>query len=161
MVMVENNLRNKVLDWMEERISNSDDFFLPLKKLRGELGNGLSIPVPPLEKLQDWLEEDPRFEVFPVPEKLGGGLTGEEAGMEPMGFFPGPRIGLKSRKPSPEQIAEQLKRHADNLLDSLQKAYASRPRRGPDSGLIEDRLLELLQKAQKFKDKLPTIIEED
>ena len=160
-VMAEEDQKNKILDWMEERIGGSDNFFIPLKKLRNELEKGLSFPIPPVGKLLQWLEQDSRFDIFPMPENLGGVPAGDEAEMEKMGFYRGPRIGLKSKKPTAEQIAEKLGRHADKLINSLTKAYASRPREGTDTGMIEDRLLELLQKAQDFKNKLPSIITEE
>ncbi|HDL63793.1 MAG TPA: hypothetical protein ENH12_00240, partial [Proteobacteria bacterium] len=61
------DLEDKVLKWIEERISSSSDFVIPIKKLREELVEGLSVPVPPLEQIEGWLEEDERFDLLPEP----------------------------------------------------------------------------------------------
>jgi hypothetical protein len=147
--------KDKILDRIEQQLRTCDDFFLPLKKLGRDLQN--SLPPPPLEELRRWVEEDRRFEVFPAPEGLGGDDPEREQEMETRGFFSGPRVGLVDRRPTPEQIAEKLQEHTSRLLGSLQKAYVARPDGGPEAGLIEDKLLNLLQKAQKLQEQLSNL----
>ncbi len=94
-------LKDKILSWIEQTLVKSNDFFLPLKKLRKNLVTGLTVPVPSLEEMAGWLEEDERFDLLPEPEDLGFLPSGPAEEMERLGFFDGPRVGLRSRRPTP------------------------------------------------------------
>ena len=134
---------------MEKRLETGEDFFLPLKKLQQELQAGLKVPVPPVEEIAGWLQKDERFNFIAVPQEP---ITpAEEKKLEGLGYYRGPRVGLKKRQPSPAQITELLRRQTEKLITSLQKAYQARPREGGERGEIEDRLLELLQQADRIK----------
>lgn len=149
--------KEKILNWMEQRIKTSDEFFFPLKKLRKELSDGLTIRVPPAERIEQWLAEDGRFDLLEMPEGFGGYSAAEKVKMEQLGFFDGVRVGLKAKHPTPRQVAEKLSEHAGKLIRSLQKAYETRVREGEGAAEFEDQLIGLLRRAQKLQKEIPEI----
>ncbi len=152
--------REKILDWFEQRLGTGNEFFFPLKKLREELVSGLSITIPPAEEIEGWLKGDDRFYLLPEPEGFSEHSPDEKDQMEKLGFFDGPRVGLKDKRPTPQQVAEKLREHTAKLINALQKAYESRDRDAEGSGKFEDRLLGLLRHAQKLQQDLPKLTEE-
>ncbi len=153
--MSDGGFKEKILSWMEKRLETGEDFFLPLKKLRQELQAGLKVPVPPPEEIGAWLREDERFNFISIPQEPLA--PPEEKKLEELGYYRGPKVGLKRRQPSPAQLTKMLRRQTEILISSLQKAYQSRPQEGTERGEIEDRLLELLQQADKIKKEIPDL----
>ena len=78
----------------------------------------------------------------------------EEKKLAELGFYRGPRVGLKDRQPSPSQAMELLSKQSERLISSLQKAYQTRPREGTGRDEIEDKLLYLLREAQQLKNQI-------
>ncbi len=153
--------RDQILDWIEKRLEGSSEFFLPLKLLWRQLKAGVKFSPPPLEEIRGWLQADDRFDLMDAPSDLGGSPGKGEEEMESLGFFKGPRVGLKAKRPSQKEIADKLEEHLNNLTRALQKAYAERETAGESIPGLEDQLLELMKKVQKFKNTLPLEEEED
>lgn len=131
------DIRENILIWIEERISSSPDFVIPIKKLREELVEGLSVPVPPLEQIEGWLEDDERFDLLPEPDGAAD-LTPEQiAALEQTGIYNGLRVGLKSQRPTQVEIIKRLEEYSNTLLAALQKGYAA--------GEIDDEAYEQLE----------------
>ena len=147
--MSADNLKGKILNWMVKRLESGDDFIVPLKKLHRELRAGLKIPIPEPEEIGGWIEADDRFRLVTVPEEPLP--EAEVKRLEVLGYYRGPRVELKSRRPSPAQVTKMLREQTEKLISSLQKAYRARPREGPERGEIEDHLLDLLQQADRIK----------
>ncbi len=131
------DLEGKILKWIEERISSSPDFVIPIKKLREELVEGLSVPVPPLEQIEGWLEEDERFDLIPEPDGAFDIPPEKIASLEQTGIYNGLRVGLKSKRPTQVEIINRLQEHSNTLLAALQKGYAA--------GEIDDEAYEQLE----------------
>ncbi len=131
------DLEDKVLKWIEERISSSSDFVIPIKKLREELVEGLSVPVPPLEQIEGWLEEDERFDLLPEPDGADDLPPEQIAALEQTGIYNGVRVGLKSKRATQEEIIKRLEEHSNSLLAAVQKGYAA--------GDIDDEAYERLE----------------
>ncbi len=148
-----------ILDWVEQRILSFEEFFIPLMRLCREIPPELADPPPAPEVLRSWIETDPRFEILrPSAEPGDGGdaeSAEEEEEMERLGYFKGPRVGLKNKRPSREEVLKIIQKHAGKLVEALQKAYAARPRGGGSSAEIEDQLLDLMQRAQTLQKHLP------
>jgi len=153
--------KSSILDWIERLILSSEEFFIPLKRLSLEIPPELADPPPPPATLRDWLASDARFEILTAADGAGGDRDAEsaeeEAEMEKLGYFNGPRVGLKSKRPSHEQVLEIIQKHAGRLIESLQKAYEARPRGAEGAEEIEDQLLELMQRAKTLKKQLPGV----
>ena len=142
------NLKSKILSWIEERISSSPDYVIPIKKLREELVEGLSVPVPPLEQIESWLEEDERFDLLPGPDG-GVDLPPEQiAALEQTGIYNGLRVGLKSKRPTQVEIIKRLEEHSNSLLAAVQKGYAAGDIDDEAYEQLEENLVGFLQKLQ-------------
>lgn len=150
--MNDKSLKEKILTWLERRLESGEDFFLPLNQLHHELRSGLKIPIPPPEEIGAWLQRDERFNFIAIPPDTT--TPAEEKKLEELGYYQGPRVGLQSRRPSPAQATKLLRQQAEKMISSLQKAYQARPREGGEEGEIEDRLLELLQQADRIKKEI-------
>lgn len=163
--MPDDTFKSAILDWVEGRILSREEFFLPIKRLYLELPPELADRAPPPEALKGWLEADGRFEILRASDNLGVAADKESAeeteAMEKLGYFKGPRVGLKSKRPSREQVLQIIQKHAGKLVESLQKAYEARPRGAQNSGEIEDQLLELMKRAKTLQGQLPGVAEEN
>ena len=147
--------RKEILDWIEQKLEKSEEFFLPLKLLYRELEAGVKFTLPPLEDIRKWICSDGRFDLMEASPELGGYPNSREDEMESLGFFKGPRVGLKKKRPSQKEIAGKLEEHLNKLSNALQKAYAERETAGAVIPELEDQLRGLITKVQKFKESLP------
>jgi len=142
------NLKDNVLKWIEERISASPEFIIPVKKLREELVAGLAIPVPPLEEIESWLEDDERFDLLPEPDKEADIPVEQIALLEEKGIYSGPRVGLKSKRPTQEEIVKRLEKHSGQLLEAIQKGHAAGDIDDEAYEEMEGNVIDFLQKLQ-------------
>jgi len=142
------DLRLKILLWIEERISSSPDFVIPIRSLREELVKGLTVPVPPIEEIESWLEEDDRFDLLESPAAREDLPSEQSAALEQMGLFTGPRVGLKSKRPSQEEILKRLEEHSNRLLAAVQKGYAAGEIEEEFFARLEDNLADFIRKVQ-------------
>ncbi len=142
------DLRLKILLWIEERISSSPDFVIPIRSIREELVKGLTVPVPPIEEIESWLEEDDRFDLLESPAARDDLPSEQSAALEQMGLFTGPRVGLKSKRPSQEEILKRLEEHSNRLLAAVQKGYAAGEIEEESFARLEDNLADFIRKVQ-------------
>ena len=142
------DLKDKILSWIEERISSSPDFVIPVKKLREELVAGLSVPIPPLEQIEGWLEGDERFDLLPEPDESVDIPVEELALLKQKGIFRGPRVGLKSKRPTQEEIIKRLEEHSGRLLEAIQKGHAAGDMDDEAYEEMEGNVIDFLQKLQ-------------
>jgi hypothetical protein len=141
-------IKSQILKWIEERISASPDFVIPTKGLHKELVDGLRVPVPPLDEIEGWLENDGRFDLFPEPDGSADLSVEQASALEQEGIYNGLRIGLKSKRPSQEEIVRRLEEHSTQLLAAVQKGYAAGEIEEESFEQLEDNLVEFLQKLQ-------------
>jgi len=145
-------LKDKILFWIERTVGENAGFFLPLKKLRKDLVDGLTVPIPPLEELIRWLEEDGRFDLLPEPEGLALLPSGPAEEMERLGFFDGPRVGLKAKRPTRADMIERGEEHASRLLGAIQKGYSAGKIDEETFERTANRLIEFLQRARDARE---------
>jgi len=135
-----------VLQWTEEVLKETEEFFLPLRKLwKMSQDEGYETQY---EEFASLLRSDPRFEFHgrqPAEESLP---PTDEAEMEQMGFYGGPLVGLKGREPTREQVRDILLKKMDKMLWALQKAYEVRPE-GDEA--TEDDLIEAMARAKRLR----------
>ena len=142
------DLKDKILTWIEERVSSSPDFVIPVKRLREELVEGLTVPIPPLEEIEGWLEENECFDLLP---ELDGAVdipADQIAALERSGIYSGLRVGLKSKRPSQKEILNRLKEHTNRLLAAVQKGYTAEDIDDEAYEQLEENLVDFLQKLQ-------------
>jgi len=142
------DLKDNILKWIEERITTGSDFVIPLKKLREELVGGLNIPIPPLEEIESWLEDDERFDLLSEPDKAADIPVEQIALLEQKGIFSGPRVGLKSKRPTQEEIIKRLEEHSGQLLEAIQKGHAAGDIDDKAYEEMEGNVIDFLQKLQ-------------
>lgn len=143
-----NNIRNQILKWIEERIFSGSDYVIPLKKLRAELVEGLTVPIPPLEEITAWIAEDERFDLLPEPEGAEDIPEEQAAILELKGIYNGPRVGLKAKRPSQEEILRRLEEHSNRLLSAVQKGYIAGDIKAEIYNHLEENVLDFLEKIQ-------------
>jgi len=148
-----------ILNRIEKVLENSSDFLIPLEEMRSQLGDDIPLPLPSAEELKNWLTDDERFDLV---SGQGNEITAfSPEALSVAGISTSTKVGLKSRRPSREEIISNMQAQAGRLLESLQKAYDSRPRDSRDAGDIEDRLLELLQRAKNIRDGIKNVSREE
>lgn len=134
---------SKIVAVLEE----AEEFYVPVKKLWKELASqGYGLPL--YDTFLEYLTKDRRFEV----KEFEAIKYEDSEEMEELGFYSGPRVKLKTRKMTKEDIQRITLKHAQNMIDNLVKAYEARPEGLPSEG--EDELIELMRKAKMLKDKM-------
>ena len=147
----------KILERVVTLLEKTESFVVPVRwicKVLGEEFKGMEMTV---EELAEKLGRDERFRVFDGSEiVLSDSLKPlvSEDEMEASGFYPGPRVMLKSRIPSREEVVAFLLKKADQTFETLRKAWEIRPQ-GDEA--TEDQLLEALAKAQRLQRELKEI----
>lgn len=144
------------VEWAADVLGSGEDILLPVKQLwldmqRQRIGTGLSV-----EAFTALLEADGRFEFFEGIDH-GGGDEEEQALMEELGFYSGPRVKLAARELTPEYIARMLRQSTQNMVEALEGAWEVRPTDDPEA---EQQLLEILTLAQRLKHEVDTALEE-
>jgi hypothetical protein len=140
-------MSTSITERVAEILTTDEDIYVPVKKLWVLLqAEGMATELD-LEAFSQMLQADDRFE-FNEGIDFGEGDPEEEAEMEALGFFSGPRAKLKAREITREDIARILERKTQNILDALRAAWDVRP---PGDEEAEDQLLELLASAQRLQ----------
>ncbi len=146
------DILKKVIVLLEE----ADSFIVPIKwvwkKLEAEtLSFGITA-----EQLEVKLKQDRRFKLFDeykIDSVRKWSLSEEE--QERLGYYRGPRVMLRDRVPTREEVIEFLVKKVDQTFDTLKQAWDIRPK---DDEATEDQLLEALAKAQKLQRDLRGIL---
>jgi hypothetical protein len=105
------------------------------------------------------LMADDRFEVFEDDENEL--LEDQVDSLEEVGYFMGPRVMLKSRKPSRKELGNLLIKKTTQIYENLKNAWETRNK---DNEAEEDQLLYALASTQKLlkaiKNEFPEASEE-
>lgn len=144
------------LDRILRLIVEHDSFIVPVRWLLRQLG-----PLAPMSETEliRFFEDDDRFQVF-----TGLDFDGDDGPIaqfslseqEAMGIFQGPKVMLKDRMPSRQQIVDFLINKADQTYHALLRAWEIRP---PEDGQVEDQLLGALAKAQRLQRELRAVLD--
>lgn len=142
-----------------EMLEAAEDFIVPARQLyhdleRADLIRGLTV-----DAFIETLRSDGRFRLFEASDDEADDaldvLEGD-AEMEAMGFYGGPRVMLRDRMPTREDVLSILVRKADKTFSTLQKAWDVRPDGDEET---EDQLLDALAKAQRLKRELQSLLD--
>jgi len=145
-------MKNTIIDMIIPDIENADDFFVPIKKLWDTLINEKTPDMPSFEEFTALVRNDDRLIVQDFKEAPWENAPEETEEMQSLGYYSGPRVRLKSRVPSKEDIARIIQKNAQKIIDNLIKAYQTKPKDLPEEE--EKQLIEAMIKAKKLKDNL-------
>jgi len=128
-------------------LTEEKDFIVPIKKIWLKLSLMGQADELSLEEFSNMLHQDDRFEVFDDNEPGSEILLGDNKDdLEELGYYFGPRVMLKSRKPSRKEIGNILMNKTRQIFENLKKAWDLRPEDQEE----EDQLLQALASTQKL-----------
>jgi len=139
-------MNKEVLNEIMSILGLAEDFYVPIKKIWDEFGSQSGLLT--YEDLITFFKKNRKFEIM-EPE-----VTKEDDNpdMEEDGFYSGPRVKLRSRKITKEDMQRITLRHAQNVVDNLVKAYEVKPEDLPPDK--EDELIELMKRAKQLKETI-------
>lgn len=149
-------MAHPIADWAAELLSTQDMILEPVKKLWVMWRVKTEDLDTTLEQFADLLEKDGRF-AFEEGVDHGAEDPEEEALMEELGFFSGPRVKLAAREITLDDIARMLGRSTTAMMDALRGAYETRPSGDQEA---ETMLLEALAAGDKLKRGIEEALEE-
>jgi len=128
-------------------LNDERDFIVPVKRVWLKLSLlGIADRLS-FEEFSFMLHQDERFEVFEnmeadTKELLGNFLSD----LEELGYYLGPRVMLKNRRPSRKEIGHILIKKTEQIFNNLKKAWDLRSGNEEE----EDQLLNTLASTQKL-----------
>jgi len=140
-------MAHKLADWAEDTMRHMDDYLVAVKRLWYLHCEQTERPEVSLQELADILRDDSRFYYMELPED-GSADEEEEAKLEKMGFYRGPKVMLHSRVPSTEELIDKMGDNLGRLMQNLRKAYEIRPK---DDEKAEDELIDIMIKADQLR----------
>lgn len=146
------NMCSQVTDLAEQLLQNETDFIVPAKKIWLKLSLMGKVDDIEFESFSLMLLEDERFQVIENYEE--GLLADQVESLEEIGFFMGPKVMLKSRKPSRKELGAKLITKVTLIFENLKGAWDLRDK---DNEVEGDQLLYALANTQKL---LKTLKEE-
>ena len=150
-----------ILERIVKLLEGAESFIVPVKLLLRMLKEDSPSLHMSMEQLTDTLKKDGRFRLFPEQKSDAFDnieLTISEAEQEKLGFYRGPRVMLKDRVPTREEVVTFLLKKVDQTFETLKQAWDIRPK---EDEATEDQLLEALAKAQKLQRELQGILTEE
>lgn len=144
-------MNSQIMDLTETILYNEKEFILPIKKVWLKLSLLGEFEQLSYEEFSQMLYQDDRFEVFDdIESETEELLGGNKEDLEELGYYFGPRVMLKSRKPTRKEIGQILLHKTEQIFENLKKAWDLR------SGDVEeeDQLLQALASTQKLIRKL-------
>ena len=143
-----NRMNLQILDLTEKILNEEKDFIVPVKKLWLKLSLMGEVDRISFEEYSNILQEDKRFEFFNDVDTETNKLFGnDKTDWEELGYYFGPRVMLKSRRPSRKEIGYILIKKTEQIFSNLKKAWDLRPQ---DDQEEEDQLLQALASTQKL-----------
>jgi len=139
------NMNSQITDLAEQLLQKETDFIVPMKKIWLKLSLMGELDDVEFESFSIMIKEDERFEVFDEDEDEL--LEDQINSLEEMGFFMGPRVMLKSRKPSRNELGALLLKKTTLIYENLKNAWDIRDKNNIEE---EDQLLYALASTQKL-----------
>ncbi|MFZ5518263.1 MAG: hypothetical protein ACOY90_16635 [Candidatus Zhuqueibacterota bacterium] len=138
-------MSSRIVDLAEQLLQEEHDFIVPIKKIWLKLSLMGELDEIQFEEFLIILQRDNRFDVFDSHENV---LFNEQIeNLEQIGFFVGPRVMLKSRKPNRKELGDILLKKTSLIFENLKKAWNLRQEKDEDE---EDQLLQALASTQKL-----------
>jgi hypothetical protein len=138
-------MSSRIVGLAEQLLQEEHDFIVPIKKIWLKLSLMGELDEIQFEEFLIILQRDDRFDVFDSHENV---LFNEQIeNLEQIGFFVGPRVMLKSRKPNRKELGDILLKKTSLIFENLKKAWNLRQEKDEDE---EDQLLQALASTQKL-----------
>lgn len=148
---------SELLQWVRAYLRKDEDIIVPIKKMWNEWYAARGTPS--LPEFTRIVLSDHRVEEMPGVDHTQHlqGLSPEEReeeerDMEAHGFYSGPRVKLRSRKITRQDIARMLKKHNNRMEWALQQARAARPADATEAE--EGHLIDAIHLARKLRRNL-------
>lgn len=140
-----------ILDACEKILKLEDDFFVPVRKLYLILKKSREFPNLTFGKLCELLSFDERFSFYLGTEHFRR-LTKEEAKrLAEMGYYSGPKVILKEKRPGQDQFFLTLARKIDVVSKALKSTWGKKP----EGDEYRRKTLETaLEKTEELKNKV-------
>jgi len=138
-------MSSRIVELAEQLLQEEHDFIVPIKKIWLKLSLMGELDEIQFEEFLLILQNDVRFDVFDSHENM---LFNEQIeNLEQIGFFIGPRVMLKSRKPNRKELGDILLKKTSLIFENLKKAWNLRQEKNEEE---EDQLLQALASTQKL-----------
>ncbi len=147
------NSQEKLLNETGSYLQNQEDYIVPVKKI----WQALHPSEITLEQFINIVKNDSRFyfqeanDVVTSAHLTKEQIEKEEQLMEQMGYFAGPRVMLKSKAPSANEVFHSIAVQLKIMQDALERAYLARPENDLEAG---KKLSHALQKSKDLENKL-------
>ena len=138
-------MNSQITDLAVKVLQKEKDFIVPMKKIWLTLSLMGELDEIEFESFAIMIREDERFEIF---DNQDNELLEEHINnLDELGFFMGPRVMLKSRRPSRKELGDLLIRKTNLIFDNLKNAWNVRNKYDEKE---EDQLLYALANTQKL-----------
>lgn len=138
-------MSSRINDLAEQLLQDEHDFIVPIKKVWLKLSLMGELDDVQFEEFLLILQSDKRFDVFDSHENAL--FDNQVESLEQIGFFVGPRVMLKSRKPNRKELGDILLKKTNLIFNNLKKAWDLRGQQDEEE---EDQLLHALASTQKL-----------
>ncbi len=136
---------SQIFDLTEQLLQKETDFIVPVKKIWLMLSLMGKLDDVAFESFSMMLRADQRFEIF---EEAETELSHDQLDdLESAGFFMGPRVMLKSRKPSRQEMGALLMKKTALIYENLKNVWRQRNNYSEEE---QDQLLHALASTQKL-----------
>ena len=139
------NMDLQIIDLAEQLLQEETEFIVPVKKIWLRLSLMGKLDDVAFESFSLMLQGDERFEIFDDDENELHETQIDR--LEEIGFFMGPRVMLKSRKPSRKEMGILLIKKTSLIYKNLKHAWEQRDRTNEEE---EDQLIYALASTQKL-----------
>jgi hypothetical protein len=136
---------SQIIDLAEQLLQEETEFIVPVKKIWLRLSLMGKLDDVAFESFSLMLRGDERFEIFDDNENELH--EAQIDSLEEIGFFMGPRVMLKSRKPSRKEMGILLIKKTSLIYENLKNAWEQRDKNNEEE---EDQLLYALASTQKL-----------
>lgn len=150
----------ELMNLTEILITEEDDLLLPIKKLYQLIQDEKGEELPTLDEYQSAIQKDSRFKFINIPlDDMSGSLWSDEYGqkLEDHGFFHGPYVALEGEDISQQAYIELLLEKLGQVIQVLHGLYEVKVRDNNFNDGEEDRIQELLLKAESLKEQLSLV----
>lgn len=141
----------RIANAAEKVLKAENDFFIPVKKVYMILKKNERFKNLTLGELSRVLEADGRFSIYSGFEDYQGLSKAQHSQLAKMGYYLGPKVILKEKRPDVNRYLLGVARHIDVLDQSLKNARAKNPGESPDVATL---IQEALVKVEKLKEKV-------